>query len=322
MNNKKYSFIIFAPPYNETSGGIVVLYHLHKLLSEQGYKSQIYLIGGRKERILYNNAVQIWWKQIILCAKRVIVEMVYFFQKKEILLNDKKTATEKYLSKLKLKPCINKNTIVIYPEIEGGNPLRANNVVRWFLYKSGVYTNRVDYGKNDLFFCYDKAFNDPKLNPDENLLNLLCVKREIFKQTNFEPRSGNCYIVRKGEMRDDLPKSFDGPVIDGLSDEEIAKIFNQSEYCISYDPYTFYTTYAALCDCIPVIMPLQGVKKDDWLPKKEMQYGIAYGMTAEEIQFAKDTKNKKEVYLDSIEQESVKQVQNFVSVCAKHFKQP
>jgi len=309
---RKPSFIIYAPD-NEISGGAIVLHLLNKLLIKQGHNSHIYKMDSN-ERVLYNNLIQVYTKKISYCVKKIVIEIIYLLSMKRYFsrsINKRRSFI--------MKPCLNKNAIVVYPEIISGNPLGANNAVRWLLYKPGFFTNEINYGKNDLFFCYQKVFNDLKFNPDENMLTVTLIKRDVFQQTNFKKRSGNCYIVRKGKDREDLPPSFDGPVIDDLPDENVSEIFNQCEYCISYDPYTFYSTYASLCGCISVVEPLKGVTKDEWQPKKEMQYGISYGRTTEEINFAKDTKHKMEEYIDSIEQENVKQVQNFVSVCKKKF---
>jgi hypothetical protein len=178
----------------------------------------------------------------------------------------------------------------------------------------------MNHGRNDLFFCYQEAFNDLLLNPDKNMLTIFRIKRDVFQQDNFQKRSGSCYIIRKGKYREDLPVFFDGPIIDGLPDKEVAVIFNQCEYCISYDQYTMYSIYAASCGCISVVIPLHNVEKEVWQPQKELQYGIAYGMTPAEIQYAKDTKCKMEEYLDSINIENIKQIQSFATRCEAKFR--
>ncbi|MDR1699136.1 MAG: hypothetical protein LBR75_04870 [Prevotellaceae bacterium] len=320
--DNNFLFLIYTSVYNETEGGNLMLHYLQKLLVSQECNAEISIIG-RKEHILYSSKIEYWLKKMFFFIKGVFYRVVYFFAKKGIFLKSKKRILAKKTLKArrKKKYCKNNRTIVVYPEVIRKNPLGAQNVVRWLLNKPGFFVKRnPKYKKSDLFFCFQKVFNDQLFNPDENMLTLFYVKKNVFEQTNFEERSGNCYIIRKGENRDDLPKVLDGPVIDNLPDKEVAQIFNRYEYCISYDPYTFYSQYAAMCGCISVVEPLQGIEKDEWQPKKELSYGIAYGRTPAEIQYAKNTKCKMEEHLASIEQENIKQVQNFVSICNQKFR--
>jgi hypothetical protein len=77
-------------------------------------------------------------------------------------------------------------------------------------------------------------------------------------------------------------------------------IFNKHEYFMTYDPYTFLTTIAILCGCISIIYPIDEVSKIEYFkmtPYYEYMvekncfeiYGLAYGMTDEEINYAKKT---------------------------------
>ena len=210
----------------------------------------------------------------------------------------------------------NHNIIAVYPEGIDGNPLKVKNVVRWLLYKPKVHNPNANFSENELTFCYDKRFNDININPDEYTLTLIHTMWETYKQTNFGKREGNCYIIRKGGKRADLPKNFDGHIIDGKPHKEIAQIFNECEYCICYDPATMYADYARMCGCIPVIMPDNSANAIPVLTKAPW---IAYGNSTEEILRSRNSKNILIEHLQSLEKDNDQQVLNFVDICRKRF---
>jgi hypothetical protein len=84
-------------------------------------------------------------------------------------------------------------------------------------------------------------------------------------------------VLRKGKDRAPPPEQLDGPVIDDLSHEETARLFNECEYCISYDMHTTYSVYAAMCGCKSVIVPEPGVSKQEWQSDSDRVGGVAYG---------------------------------------------
>ena len=66
-------------------------------------------------------------------------------------------------------------------------------------------------------------------------------------------------------------------LIDGLSHREIAELFKRSKTFVSYDLYTAYSTFAALCGCDSVVIPQEGINVDQWIPDQYHRAGIAYG---------------------------------------------
>ena len=187
------------------------------------------------------------------------------------------------------------HTIVVYPEVFYGNFLNAHHVVRWLLYHYKFSDDPKAYNKNDLFIAFRKVFNDYRLNPEEKVVTLSYFNRKLYCQYNFGERKENCYLIRKGRNRKDLPTSFDGPVIDfGMSEEQIVAILNEHKYCFLYDTQTFYGKIAAVCGCIPIVICEPGKTKRDYLSKEECEnsYGIAYANTEEEIQLAISTRQQ------------------------------
>ena len=98
-------------------------------------------------------------------------------------------------------------------------------------------------------------------------------------------------------------------MLDGKSHKEIAETMNKCEYFISYDLQTMYSQYAVLCGCKSIVIPENGVSKNEWQPKKEFQYGIAYGF--DDIEEAEKTRDL--VY------ESMKREEDNSNVSVGHF---
>lgn len=180
-------------------------------------------------------------------------------------------------------------TIVIYPELVYGNPLGAKNVVRWLLYHYKFGNDPGAYSPSDLFIGYREIFNDRTFTPDIENFNIYSFNKDLYRKYNFGPREGKCYIVRKGASRDDLPESFDGPVIDSLPEEKKVEVFNNCEYCYSYDTQTALSGLAAICGCKSIVVPEPGKTRSDYKKAEDATYGVAWSDNAEDIDAAMNT---------------------------------
>lgn len=296
-------FIIFASEYHDNSGGTVVLHQLCHRLNEVGQEAYIWPLN--KPTLNFTNPL----KTIYRLYRYYNRKFRKGFKKNPLL--DTPIASYSDL----------KDAIVIYPEVIAGNPLYAQHVVRWLLNKPGVINGgQISFGATDLFFYYDKAFDDSRFNQyPENLLHIVSQRSDIYKITNHGKREGSCYLLRKGKNREIVHDITDSILIDALpSHEEIARVFNQVEYCISYDIYTMYNIYAAMCGCTPIIIPEQGMTKEQWQPIEEGRYGIAYGY--DDMEYAKQTRLLLLEYLKKQENESTVSVNRFVQKCKEYFK--
>lgn len=211
---------------------------------------------------------------------------------------------------------IDNHTIVVYPEITDHNPLNASHVVRWFLHKPGYLTGRIRYGDGELYFTYDKAVDDPELNkfPD-NVLRVRWYRSDVYYKWNEGPREGTGYLLRKGRARADLSSIHNAEVLDGMTHVEMAVAFNKYRYFVTYDPYTMYTTYAAICGCIPIVVPIEGVTKSEW--RSESAFGIAYGF--QDIPWAIQTRSDLLNYLAEENSRNFKSVRQFVDTSHAFF---
>ena len=218
------------------------------------------------------------------------------------------------------KPYVDDDTIVVYPESTPGNFLGAKKVVRWLLYhyQFAAYPG-VAYGPSDLFIAYREVYNDWKLNPKGYTVNVLYFPDQLYRDRGYADRQGDCYIVRKGWNRRDLPSLEGNVVIDSMMETEIAETFNRVKRCISYDTQTFYSTLAALCGCESIVVPEPGKKRSDYIKEGDISWGIAYGDSPEELAYAKETLPKlRESFLQN-QQENHKQAARFISICNEYF---
>lgn len=301
---KKVKYVIYAYGFDENVGGVIVLHQLCHLLNQYGEDAYLWP-GSRADKFIGR---AFWF----------IVSTVYELIMK--LLGNKFKTNDRFRTPITSKNILRKldGVIVVYPEIISGNPLRAKNVVRWFLNKPGVLTGEVNYGTNEMYFYYGKQFNDDSVNGGANRqLKTIYIRDDIYRQYNKGERHGSCYIIRKGDGKKISHDVSDSILIDGMSHEEIAKVFNEVKYCISYDPHTMLSKYAAICGCISIVIPDDGVPKESWRPNEEDRYGIAYGF--EDLEWAIQTQNMVLENFRSQEQRMLQQVQEFANVTKKYF---
>jgi predicted O-linked N-acetylglucosamine transferase (SPINDLY family)/predicted SAM-dependent methyltransferase len=256
---EQLNFIIATPGFVPSSGGIIALHNLAKTIYEFNIPCKMFDFSGQK---LSNEIFDIY-------------------------------ATESD---------INDSTIVVYPEIVSGNPLQAKHVVRWILCELGVHCSAnvyLTWGKNDFVYHYSTFDSNKNVNC-YNLLSPLCISPDF--QDQGKDRNGYCHIIRKG-LKFHQELEYIHPVdslflADDTSQEILIHIFNTKKYLISYDPYSYVSTLAALCGCISIIVPLKDINKKQWLESlstsvildqygEEDLKGIAYGLT--EIEYAQNT---------------------------------
>jgi len=312
MKKKKYVIVAIK----DNCGGAIVLHALCKHLISMDIDAKIFYLNSwcRSDKsfplvFIYSGLVSI---------KDTLQKLYNKIRNIESTKQVSMKCPRKYL------PVIDKkNTIVVYPEIVSGNFLRAKNVVRWLLFHNHNYKREGDktigYDKGDLFFCYRDIFNDETLNPECRKLTITHFDLDTYKRYNFGERKGKCYVIRKGIGRDDLPKTFDGPVIDDLPEKEKVKIFNECEYCISYDTQTAYSKIAALCGCISVVVPEEGKTRRDYRTPNDYDYGEAFGFDESEVEYAKSTAYKALEEYEKSNMAGFAEVKRFVEECEAFF---
>lgn len=279
----KKTYLITAPMFSWDCGGCLVLYYLCKLLRDLGETA--YLIPKAKNKR--------FWKKWCRKAKRNgFGEHIW---KQDELTNE----------------------VVIYPDVVRKNPKNAKNIVRYLLHKPGFHTNgKIKFGRGELLIGWGKECSGHGYEiTDENNIKIIYNMDDVYYQTNFGERTKTCYMVRKGKNLKLHPN--DAIRLDGKSHQEIAKIFNECDKFICYDSYTHYSTFATKCGCTSIVIPDEGVSKENWKPNVKDTYGIAYGLN--DIEYAIETKDKFLEYQNEIEQNNIDAVKKFIKLCEEYF---
>lgn len=208
-------------------------------------------------------------------------------------------------------------TMVIYPEIVIGNPLNASHVTRWLLNTPGMVGGDGVYSSDDLVYTYSDYYYSPVGKRIDGKLWIYDFKTNIFYNQNVE-RRGDCFIIKKGGAKKLDKHRPDSICIEPFpGDLELAKIFNKCEYFICYDDACFHTVQAALCGCIPIVIPKEGMSDAEYFEKNEMnRYGVAYGFN--KIEYAKNTQHLVVDHLAEMQKESDHQLEKYIEHCLDH----
>jgi len=270
--NSKLKIVIYTPIFDITCGGIVVMHNLAKLINEL-HNPNIYAKLFNINGIKYKN---------IFCNNFANIQD------------------------------IDDNTIVIYPEIISGNPLNAKHVIRWILLDLGIempINHYEKWDKKDLIY-----FWETKDTTNKYFKQLSCPwLNNIFynKGLKFEERYKTCYLIKKSRLIHKNIKYIhnnDSICLDNIiSLKEKCEIFNTCKYFYCYDPNSMYVVYAALCGCIPILYPLEGVSKEDFMKNRIyncdnelIDIGFAYGNNDLEINNAIEKNKNSELLVNKI----------------------
>lgn len=296
----KRKFIVYAGSFDENIGGEIALHRLCDLLNRQG--RQAYVWPERRPFAGAGASLATRWKLARYHLKR----------------KERQFKTWPAFDTPIATPADLPGAIAVYPEVVDGNPLGAAHVVRWFLHRPGFHTGRTHYGANDRFFFYQNAFNDPGVNPEsDNLLKTVFVRDDVYREFDGGERRGSCYILRKGKGRTIVHDLSDSVLVDDLSHAEMAAVFNRVAMCVSYDTYTMYSMFAAMCGCISVVVPEEGVAKEQWYPDPRDRYGMAYGF--DDIEHAVRTRHLVLPHLKAQEAQANESVARFAEKCDRYF---
>ena len=254
----KCVYVIFVPNYNNSIGGNLALHSLSENLSLLG--EEVYITCQYKREHSLTKSIDI------------------------------KSNFWSFLSK--------ENTIVVYPEIIENNPLNAKHICRWLLNNPGAFKKFDAYEPEGIFFRYNKYFNYEKYDKEIPVLNTYISKVKTFtplqnknikrKRIIYSLRKINQEKLKRYPIKTEWELIHFNSIDKTIFDLEIRNIFRNSKYYISYDHCSYMTVLAALCGCIPIVIPDERYSKEEWKNIFPIQrYGVAYGF--EDIEFAKET---------------------------------
>jgi hypothetical protein len=279
--------IIVAPSYNPAIGGALVLHKLSHVLNVLGYDSYL------TTTIKLNGQLE------------------YF------------TLNEKYNTKLAtdLNP---QDDIVIYPEIESGNPLGCNNVVRYLLNNYHLPSEGSNvmstWGENDYWLYSHEHFYDGI--KDRNFLHIIESKLDIYKDYGLSRDIEACFTYRKRSSEiqnlDIIHPSNSIEIPYNVQDQELINIFNSCKRFYSYDYETYLSQLASLCGCESIIVPYKDIKKQDLIEKlPALKYGVAYGL--EDLDYANSTKHLLKQHLQDLENQQYTDTKITIEKIIKYF---
>lgn len=207
----------------------------------------------------------------------------------------------------------NRTIVGIYPEVTWNSYSGVDIHVRWILAGVGINVNAdvtKSWNPEDLVFNY--AINTGVDVPISNLLQVVNtptkgdetdISEELFYS---KERSGIAWMMRKGPRYHEnitYIHNVEGYNVTQLDGKPSIPGLRQYEYFIAYDPYTYWSWFAAMQGTLSIVYPIANVSKRDWaLSTFPGSYllaqniyevpGVAYGWTKNEVEYARNTMHK------------------------------
>lgn len=221
--------------------------------------------------------------------------------------------------------------IVVYPEVEDGNPLGASRIVRYFLNVPGRI-RRARFTKDEVRFAYcgllSKYVNyDPK-----RILTVPVVERDLFNRGSglyLGERRNESAAFWTGQKCADAPLHFIPETNDAIEITYdwpprrllLAGVLKKCKLFYSYANYTALLTEARLCGCPSVVIPNALWTREKY--EAGIPYGmngLAWGQAPEEIHRARQTVERFGNDYDVGVAEFGDQISNFVRITQEAFK--
>jgi len=207
---------------------------------------------------------------------------------------------------------IARDGIVVYPEVDEGNPLQARRPVRYVLNIPGLIRGTGKLPEAELQFAYTGLLTRYLRAP--YVLQVPVVALDIFKPEPAVPeRYGRLCWIGKGKDSPRIPETTNAVAITMDWPEtwaELAREFRQAEVFYSYANYTMLTIEARLCGCPTVIIPNGRWYRHEFLQAAPGMAGLAWG--PEELPHARETVRDFQAAYRAMVQQFPIQLDNFI----------
>lgn len=300
-------FLIAAPEFDENSGGKIALHRLCHLINT--YVDDHDAILVRAGRGISRSAMLSDIRYPRLFAKRI--------SKRYRTHPGWNTPFAETTGSLD-------NCIAIYPEIASGNPIGATRVIRWFLHHPGFFTGRAEYGKGEIYFRHRSWVTPFIVNGSmmsSQLLRAFYFPSDLYNTHGIAERDIDCcHMIRKSKHKPHAHPAG-SVLLDGKTHAEISQIFKRSKRFISYDDYTAYSKLAACCGCESVVVPVPNTTPEQWRPSIEDRYGVAYGTSPDQLEWARKTQQKTAEAFQQAEIDSIESVRRCLAEAIEFFSE-
>lgn len=144
----------------------------------------------------------------------------------------------------KISDQLKNEAVVVYPEIQPGNPLRVKNVARMVLFYPGKNGGTHKYHKSEMLFAFR-----PEYLPGADVLTVPWIDHSIFNDPHY-PRTQDCTFVYKGGKWRKIPE------LDNLTEItmhwpetrlELAELLKRTKTLYSYDNASAVLDEAQAC---------------------------------------------------------------------------
>lgn len=271
-------FYIYAPPYEQNSGGIRAMHYLCHALNLVGEEAYV-LTGTTSEKLrtpcLTNETI-----------------------------NRHKAA--------------GREPVVIYPEVISGNPLAARNVVRYLLNIPGFLTKeKPQWQPSDLIYSLSLEIVPEGMKGELLELPLIDSSIYTPPEPDTESRQGtllfiNRFITRGGQLLPVTDQSLEISFRVGRrSPEELAELYRKAELMYVYEHST--ACYEALlCGC-----PIVYIPNETMLPERTSEYlgpgGSSWGLDPADIEMAKKTVFLAQEKYNALQDQFWNQLESFIA---------
>lgn len=169
--------------------------------------------------------------------------------------------------------------VAVYPEVITGNPLGCPKVVRLICNFPGLLGGDTDYSPSEKVYLYSKFITAGYKGKVDGFLYKPMLDTSLFFRYNFGQRSKKLFYVGKGVFQDGYTdSSFFEITRTNPCREQLPKIFNESAEIIIFDNQTSLIQEAALCGCVPVVIPDNPLTAEAFLRYELGRTGVAIGV--------------------------------------------